>query len=228
MNIFSKLSQWYFSRKALPYWSILIIDCIIVYLSALFICTLNNSVMFTIEHFSKLCQTLTAYLVCYIIGFRIFHTYSGILRYSSFVDLQRMVSGVLIGMVLAIIAKYLILPLFPDAFLTLRLRSVIFWSFMAMLLMGCMRVLVKFMFDSLYTAPDAMNVFVYGIHRGGMSIAKSLRNQDSSQYKLAGFVTDDKNVAGGYLSGVKIYLSDAKSGRRYASAQSRGPFCGAQ
>lgn len=164
--------------------------------------------MFTIEHFPKLCLTLAAYLVCYIIGFRIFHTYSGIIRYSSFVDLQRMASGVMVGMVLAIIVKYLVFPFFPEIFLKLRLRSVIFWSFMSILLMGGMRVLVKFMFDSLFTSPDAKNVFVYGIHQGGISIAKSLRNNDLSQYKLAGFVADDKNVAGGYLSGVKIYLND--------------------
>lgn len=166
--------------------------------------------MFTVGHFGKLCSTLAVYLMFYIVGFRMFHTYSGIIRFSSFVDLQRMAAGVTVGMILAIVAKYYIFPLFPDAFLTLRLRSVIIWSLMAMLLMGCVRVFVKFLYDTLYTAPDAKKVFVYGTRQGGISIAKSLRNRDLAKYKLAGFVSDEQNLAGRFMMGVKIYYNDSK------------------
>ncbi|MDE7135629.1 MAG: polysaccharide biosynthesis protein [Muribaculaceae bacterium] len=207
MSTFSTISRWYFSKKSLPYWCVFAIDCLIVFLSALFICMINTSVYYTIGHFWNLCATLGVYLVCYIVGFKSFHTYSGIIRYSSFVDLQRVASGVLLGMILAIAAKYYIIPLLPDTFIPFRLRNIILWSLLALLLMWCMRVFVKFLHDSFYTAPDAQKVFVYGTHQDATSIAKSLRNRDMSKYKLAGFVTDDEKLSGRFLMGEKIYLN---------------------
>ncbi len=208
MSTFSTISRWYFSKQSLPYWCIFAIDCVIVFLSAMFICTINNSVFFTIENFWKLCATLGVYTLCYVIGFRAFHTYSGIIRYSSFVDLQRVASGVLVGMILAIIAKYYIIPLLPDTFITLRLRNVILWSLLALLLMWCMRVFVKFLHDSFYTAPDAVKVMVYGTRQDAISIAKSLRNKDMSKYKLSGFITDEDKLNGRFLMGEKMYLNN--------------------
>ncbi len=37
MNLFSKLSTWYFSRKALPYWSIILLDCLVILFSGLLV-----------------------------------------------------------------------------------------------------------------------------------------------------------------------------------------------
>lgn len=209
MVFFSKISHWYFSRKALPYWSVLLIDCVIVLLSAVFVIVSNYGVSFTISNFLNLYVTLFVYILFYILSFRIFHTYSGILRYSSFVDLQRIAFAVITGMLLSILAKYTITPYFPNILLPVNLRSIVLWSLLSLLFMGYTRVAVKFLFDSLYVKPDATNVFIYGIKQGGVAIAKSLRNQGMSQYNLVGFISDYEDVSGGYLSGVKIYNNDS-------------------
>ena len=89
MNFFNKLINWYFKRESLPYWGIFLIDSLICYLSGLFVFWLFFRGTTTIANIVPITVTLLFYMLFNIIGFRIFHTYSGIIRYSSFVDLQR-------------------------------------------------------------------------------------------------------------------------------------------
>ena len=51
MNLFSKLSTWYFSRKALPYWSIILLDCLVILFSGLLVYALNNGIFATMDIF---------------------------------------------------------------------------------------------------------------------------------------------------------------------------------
>lgn len=99
MNLFSKLSTWYFSRKVLPYWSIILLDCLVILFSGLLVYALNNGIFATMGIFWHLSLTWGVCLVPYLVGFRLFRTYSGIIRYSSFVDLQRVGFAVLFGVV---------------------------------------------------------------------------------------------------------------------------------
>ena len=86
---FSRLSTWYFSKKSLPYWGIILLDCCLILFSGLLVYTLNNGVLSTLDILGHLLVTLLVCLIPYLVGFRLFHTYSGIIRYSSFVDLQK-------------------------------------------------------------------------------------------------------------------------------------------
>ena len=102
----SKFTNWYFSRKALPYWGILILDSLILLASDLFVYALNNGLVFTVEHFGELLRSFGFYLLFYLLGFRLFRTYSGVIRYSSFVDLQRIGFAILLGLTLIAGVKY--------------------------------------------------------------------------------------------------------------------------
>ena len=108
MNLFSKLSTWYFSRKALPYWSIILLDCLVILFSGLLVYALNNGIFATMGIFWHLSLTWGVCLVPYLVGFRLFRTYSGIIRYSSFVDLQRVGFAVLFGVVCVVTIGYLL------------------------------------------------------------------------------------------------------------------------
>lgn len=213
MNPFSNLSYWYFSSKSMPYWCIFLIDCAIVYLSALFVFAENSGLVYTAEHFSEVCFTLLVYLACNVLGFKVFHTYAGVIRYSSFIDLQKVSAAVLTGLFLSGIAKYVMREYFGDTFIDVRLRDILLWSFTSLLLMWALRVFVKFVHDSLYTDRNAKRAFIYGVKSGGAAIAKSIRNQDPVKYKVTGFVTDEKDLAGRILLGVKVYFNDENIGR---------------
>ena len=202
----SSLSSWYFSKRALPFWAILILDCLIVLGADFFVYALNNGTLYTLQHFSLLLGAFCFYLLFYIIGFRLFHTYSGIIRYSSFVDLQRTGFAMLTGLVLIMGMKYVF---HSDRWLMeIRMRDIGLAALLATTLMWAMRVLVKFLYDSAFHQKQAKRVFIYGVKAGGVGLAKSIRNQDASAFILAGFVSDESDMTSRYLMGVRVYPND--------------------
>lgn len=205
MNPILETTHWYFSKRTLPYWGILTFDCIILFFSALFVYILNNGVFYSLQHFWPLCTTVLFYMIFYLLGFRLFHTYSGIVRFSSFIDLQRIGYACLIGLSFTILFKYLLADYsWPIA---LRLRDIIIWNLVAVSLMWAMRVVVKYLYDTYYRSKDAERVFIFGVQQGGISIAKSIRNQDPAKYRVEGFITDEKLDAS-MLMGVNVYHVD--------------------
>ena len=202
----SKLTNWYFSRNALPYWGILLLDCLLVLCADFLVYALNNGVLFTLQHFGVLAGAFGFYLVFYIVGFRLFHTYSGVIRYSSFVDLQRIGFAMLTGLLLALGVKYM---LHSDEWLApIRARDLGIAALLATALLWSVRVLVKFLYDSTYRQKRAKRVFIYGVKAGGVGLAKSIKNQESPSFVLTGFVSDHSDMPGRYLMGVKVYPND--------------------
>ncbi len=208
MNFISQLCCWYFSRKALPYWCIFFIDCVITFVSALMVYAINNGLIHTSTIFWPLCGTLAFYLVFYMIGFRLCQTYSGILRYSSFVDLQRVCMATLFGLLMAALIGRLVGP--TSMLVPLRLRDIFTWTMMATFLMWGIRVMIKYCYDTMYKQDNAQRAFIYGVKQGGISIAKSLRNQDPAKFIVSGFVSDDTHVDGIMMMGVKVYPLDGR------------------
>ena len=202
----STFTNWYFSKRALPFWCILVMDCFIVLVADLFVYALNNGALHTLQHLDALTGAFCFYLLFYIIGFRLFHTYSGIIRYSSFVDLQRIGFAMLIGLVLTMVSKYM---LHSDKWLMdIRMKDIGLAALLATALMWAVRVLVKYLFDSTFNQKQAKRVFIYGVKTGGVGLAKSIRNQEESSFILAGFVSDEQDLKSGYLMGVRIYSNN--------------------
>lgn len=206
MNILSRIFKWYFSRNALPYWSVILLDCLSILLSGLFVYALNNGASSTLGVLSRLLFTLMIGLIPFLIGFRIFHTYSGIIRYSSFADLQRIGGAICVGAFLLILLQEFVG--IPSTLVYIRKRDIIFASLLALCLMWVLRVFVKYLYVATYRMTHAERAMIYGIKQGGISLAKSIQNQDPAQYVLAGFVSDVVKEQNRFLMGVKVYPFD--------------------
>ncbi|MDE6755582.1 MAG: polysaccharide biosynthesis protein, partial [Muribaculaceae bacterium] len=126
--------------------------------------------------------------------------------YSSFIDVQRVASAVLLGMLIALALHSLLIH--SEFFINIRVRAIIIWSIMGLLMMWSMRVFVKFLHDYSFANKNAEKVFIYGVRDGGIAIAKSLGNQDTSKYTLSGFITDEPEMFGRMLMGVTVYAND--------------------
>ena len=203
MNPFSRLSTWYFSKKSLPYWGIILLDCCLILFSGLLVYTLNNGVLSTLDILGHLLVTLLVCLIPYLVGFRLFHTYSGIIRYSSFVDLQKVGFAVLFGLICVVVFQAL--TDFSPYLVYIRKRDLILSALLAMSLMWMMRVFVKFFYVSTFRVAKAERAFIYGVKQGGVSLAKSIQNQDPARFVLAGFISDMAEIGNRYLMGVKVY-----------------------
>ena len=203
MNPFSRLSTWYFSKKSLPYWGIILLDCCLFLFSGLLVYTLNNGVLSTLDILGHLLVTLLVCLIPYLVGFRLFHTYSGIIRYSSFVDLQKVGFAVLFGLICVVVFQTL--TDFSPYLVYIRKRDLILSALLAMSLMWMMRVFVKYFYVSTFRVAKAERAFIYGVKQGGVSLAKSIQNQDPARFVLAGFISDLTEIGNRYLMGVKVY-----------------------
>ena len=200
---FSRLSTWYLSKKSLPYWGIILLDCCLILFSGLLVYTLNNGVLSTLDILGHLLVTLLVCLIPYLVGFRLFHTYSGIIRYSSFVDLQKVGFAVLFGLICVVVFQAL--TDFSPYLVYIRKRDLILSALLAMSLMWMMRVFVKYFYVSTFRVAKAERAFIYGVKQGGVSLAKSIQNQDPARFVLAGFISDIAEIGNRYLMGVKVY-----------------------
>lgn len=204
-----RIINWYFSRKALPYWCILVMDCVIVFLSGLFVFYLQHGWADLVSRFAQVSVGLLVSLILYIVSFFVFHTYNGVMRYSSFVDLHRVAystaaAGVGVCLLHQVqvhlgLSQYILIP---------RVDSAIMLFIVATMLMWCLRVVVKGLHDSYRGDGSIKKVFVYGCMEGGVALAKSLRNESPQRYRLGGFITTDKTLHGTWLLGEKVYLDD--------------------
>lgn len=208
MRFFSKLSDWYFSKKSLPYWCIFWIDCAVIYLSYLFIYQQINSGAQALGIFGQLSAVFAIFTMFHAIGFRMFHTYDGILRYSSFVDLQKVFYAVTVGAVLSVLTKNLLLntQLFPGV--EIQYRNIILGSLISILILWAIRVITKTVFDVSLADYNIKNAFIYGVKEGGIGLAKQIKNDKPMKFKLMGFISDDVEIKHHHLMGAKVYALD--------------------
>ena len=205
MNFFSKLREWYFTRNALPYWCVLILDSFILLASGIVCYYLDHGAIQLVENFWSLLGTLCVYLIAYMVGFRVMRTYQAIIRYSSFVDLTRLAIANAIGIVIIAFARYIG---HVDRWLEpVRMRELFFTFIIATLLMTALRVVVKMLYDSMQSG-KAKRVFIYGTHSGGVGLAKMIRSTKPSRFILKGFVSDTIKRKGQYMMGAEIFPND--------------------
>ena len=203
MGIIQRVTTWYFSKNALPYWCVLLLDCaIIVFAGMLGTYFVQGGTPLQGDGFWRHLLVITCSLPFFIIGMRIFRTYSGVLRYSSFVDLARVAGAVTVGLVCSLITDQL-LPegLIPD----LRVKSMLIAGAIALILMWAERILVKSVFVTLHKIDNAPHIYIYGVREGGIGLAKSILNENQSQYSIKGFISGDNEMVGKYLLGIKVY-----------------------
>lgn len=211
MIFFEKISRWYFSRKALPYWCILLMDCAIVAFSVLFSYYILNGGNNVASHFWPLCFDAVLVAVVFSIFFKIFHTYSGIVRYSSFVELWRIGVACVCGTAFCECLVFL--------FRVLNAPSTIFlfqsyWGFVlvggfSLSMMIIARVMVKTLYDIFRSNENTRSALIYGIQSGGVSLAKAIRNEDPLRYVLKGFIAPVDSEDIDWLMGVRVYKDDS-------------------
>ena len=205
MNPTIRIVKWYFSKKALPYWCLFIFDMLIVMLSALGVYWVFNrtSEMYS-ERFVVLYTSL-AYSVLSGIGAHLFRTYTGVLRYSSFVDLMRVAYANGVSMVLALIVSWVAENKGIQALSALNQTQTVITFVVSTMLMGGVRVVVKTMFDVTISDKRAQRALIYGALSGGIGIAKNIRSQNPRQFILCGFISHDPQTKHIRLMGEKVY-----------------------
>ena len=214
MKFFNRLSNWYFSKKSLPYWCIFWIDCAVTFVSYLFIYQQINSGAKALSILGQLSMLFAIFTLFHAIGFRIFHTYDGILRYSSFIDLQKVFYAVTFGAVLSAITKDMLLSthFFPGV--EIEYRNIVLGALISTLVLWAIRVIAKTIFDVSLSDYNIKHAFIYGVKEGGIGLAKQIKNSKPMKFKLMGFISDDTKIKHHHLMGTKVYAPDLNTIRK--------------
>lgn len=205
-NYFSKIATWYFSRGALPYWCVLALDILITFVSLVWGYCLVSAFDINPHNGGELSLSFLIIVFCFVIGYRVFHTYDGIIRYSSFSDLTRIVYALSFGCVLAVTVQS-VLNLYGHPF---PIMAIVIGTIFSILLMWLVRVIVKQLYDGILTGRKRKEkIFIYGVQTGGIAVAKSIRSRSDCPYMIAGFISDKASTSTKRLMGKKIYYNDS-------------------
>ena len=209
MTPIRKFCNWYFSRGTLPYWCILALDCAAVFFSGLAIYYLKYGGLSLAQHFWQLTLGLAICLMAYVVAFFSFHTFRGVMRYSSFVDLSRIAySNIAAGVFVCLMHQVEAKCGHSAFYMTPRFETAIFIYALATMLMWGLRVIVKTLHDTYRGDDSVQKVFIYGCMQGGIALAKSIRTQVPLRYRLRGFISGDKSLDGSWLLGEQVHYDE--------------------
>lgn len=201
----SKFIQNYLSRRVLSRTAILALDILMIVFSCLFMYLVRYGFDGLTAEIRSDGTTVGLFLIIFnIISFVSLRTFSGILRFSSFTDLLRIVYALVLGYVLTFIAIVII----RKSNLLFHLDNLTYISiyFLNTFLMIFSRILVKEVYETI-TGSDMkpVNVFIYGTKEAGISVAKALKGNNEFNYRVLGFISDESHMIGKELMGVTIY-----------------------
>lgn len=203
----NKFFRKYLSARVFPIWSILLFDVFLVILSCLVAYTLRYNLQSLVTNSTSVEISLIITIFVNIVFFRVFRTYSGVLRFSSFIDVMRIFLSLSMSYAILMVANlifYMIegVKMLPD--------SVIFMAYVLnFALMAGSRISVKVFYELLnFDNRHSVNVFIYGAKEAGIGIAKSLRVNLRNRYRLRGFIADEPALIGKIMMGAKVYAND--------------------
>ena len=209
MNLLQNFSKWCFSKRTLPYWCILAYDSVIVIASGFFVYYLQHGFTDLVENINRVASGMGICLLIYILAFVLFHTFNGVLRFSSFIDLRRVAySTFTASFLVCIIHQVQVFGGLTPYMLIPRFFSGVQIFITATMFMWALRIMVKILHDNYRKGDDTQNAFIYGCMQGGVALAKSVRSQSPSRYRIAGFVSADKSITSSRLLGERVYFDD--------------------
>lgn len=203
-DIFSHLSD----MEYIPRWGVLLLDtflCIIAYAVSYILG--HNIFQYGIDELMlPIWSQMTILLSLQMIFFWIFHTYSGILRYSTFVDTIKVLLAVCSTGITTLVINYV--WVFLSGHKVLLNTTPLIYIFVAFLLLFCLRVGTKTLFETVIQNSGTKPVLIYGTRSAGIAIAKMLRSSGDSMYRPVGFIGDDQSQHSHTLLGMKVFRPD--------------------
>ena len=208
INPLRRALHWYFSKNSVPYWCVLLNDMAVVFVSSIFTYWMFNKTLELFDNRINVIYTAVFYALLSCIGAKVMHTYSGIVRFSSFVDLLQVGYANLISMVIAVVLSELLQINGIWEIAALSQTETVVTFVIATLLMWGLRVVVKTLYDVALSDNRTMRVLIYGAMTGGVGLAKLIRNQRPVKFKLCGFISHDTRSRHIQIMGKNVYHVD--------------------
>ena len=203
---------------------VLLLDCLIVLFSGYVGNYLEIGGLEFAKNFWKITLGNIVSVVLFVVAFRFFHTYTGILRYSSLIDLERVGVASFLGSLLSLLVGFIVNHFETSVILINSLfgNAIMFGS--ASLLMWIERMIVRALFDA-YKTDNAIPVAIYGTMAGGISIANSISSVKNKTYLLQAFISDGNEMRNSYLMGKRVFYKWKRHCYQDEGDESEGIAC---
>lgn len=195
----------------LPRWGVLLLDILLCSI-AFWLSVWVGSGFFHYSNFDDQFMPIglqyVLVMVVQVLAFGAFHTYSGILRYSTFIDASKvLLSNITTGMVLGLVNLLMQWAIGQHPFMNTVLAFYIPSSFV--LLFG-LRVGVKTLSEYMEHGQGSPRVMIYGTRSAGVAIAKMLRSVGNTPYRPVGFIAGPNERSGYELAGLRVHSLNEK------------------
>ena len=207
-RLIKKISSWYFDKKMLPNWVILLADAAIVLVASLFTYWVINRTQNTFDNRTAVLGTAVMYAVLSWVGAIVFRTFSSVLRYVNSVDLLRLAYANITSFVLAVVGSQLFKLFGVEVLCALSPLETVVVFLIATLLMWASRIVVRILFEAANSDTQGVRVLIFGALKGGIGLAKYISTQNPVQYTLAGFISHEPRIKDMKLLGVNVYTID--------------------
>ena len=197
-----------FSSKILPSWTIFLLDAIIVAVSVVFAYFVRFPVSEVVKMGGTLWPAVLLITVVNSLFFRVFRTYSNILRLSSFVDVMHIFVATTLAFLCCVILTALWEPIFGTRLTYIAVLIIAY--VVSFMVLATSRMVIKMLYDYFKQNKQSMqNTYIYGTDTG-IDIAKSLRSEADSRFRIVGFISDNPDVIGKVMMGVNVYSNDGE------------------
>ena len=197
-----------FSSKILPSWTIFLFDAGIVALSVVFAYFVRFPVADVVKMGPAPWLAIVIVTGVNLIFFKLFRTYSNILRLSSFVDVMHIFVATTLAFFCCVVLALLWQPVFGKQ---LTYIPVLIISYVvSFMVLATSRMAIKMLYDNFKQSKQVQqNTYIYGTDTG-IDIAKALRSEADNRFRVTGFVSDNADMIGKVMMGVNVYANDAE------------------
>ena len=204
MSFFQRI----FSSKILPSWTIFLFDAVIVALSVVFAYFVRFPAADVLKMGSSPWAAIAIITVIHLACFKLFRTYSNVLRLSSFVDVMHIFVASTLAFFICVVVALLWPPIFGKQLTFVPVLIITY--VVSFMILATTRMAIKMLYDHFkQNKQELVNTFIYGTI-SGIDIAKALRSESDNRFRIVGFVADNPDVVGKVMMGVNVYANDGK------------------
>ena len=189
----------------MPRWGVLLMDlmlCSVAFWLSAWIASGSFHYPLWADFVTPLGVQYVIVMVVQFIMFWAFHTYSGMLRYSTFIDtIKVLLSNIATGLILF---AFNILMDYTTGQHPLLNTVLAIYVPMAFVLLFSLRVGVKTLNETMERGQGSPRVMIYGTQTAGLAIAKMLRSAGNTPYRPMGFIADANERHGYELAGLPV------------------------
>lgn len=195
-----------FQQHSLPRWLVLLIDMSVVYFSFLIAYMLRyNFDIYPFEFYTIFRQAFIVLLV-YTIFMVVFKSYSGMIRHTTINDTYKLITTTFSSLSVLFLITFLSRHYEWKPLFNIPLSILLIHAGAVTILLFFFRVFVKLFYEfASRTSHDRRNVLIYGSGDMGIVVKRVIEGDTKSQYRLKGFIDDDRKLQGKSVDGFPVY-----------------------